>query len=52
MDFSEKVVAFIFVFLFAGLGFFIYDAVTSKANCIQAAMSKDYSADEIQKICR
>lgn len=52
MSVFEKFWAVFFMSLLLGCGYMIYESANHQANCIKAALSQNYSSDQVRKICR
>lgn len=51
MDAYDKFNAFWLSAVLFGMGFLIYYSTANRADCTQSALSQNYSADQIKKIC-
>lgn len=48
----DKFAAFFITMVMGGCGYLIYKHSVDKVDCVQSALSQNYSAESIKKICR
>lgn len=49
---TERFTAVFLMTVILGLGYFAYNAMNTRAECVQSGVSQNYTADQIRKICR